>query len=94
VSDADYQRVCDRISDDLDTWTWEDGLINPVLIMGWMTMVVYLGLMERRPHVWLVGPRGSGKSRLLAYLRHMLIGYLKHTDMGSVMTEAGLRHAG
>lgn len=91
VSDAEYQRVCDRISDDLDTWTWENNLINPVLIMGWMTMVVYLGLMERRPHVWLVGPRGSGKSRLLAYLKHMLIGYLKHTDMGSVMTEAGLR---
>lgn len=93
VSDADYQRVCSKINADLDTWTWDDGLISPVLVMGWMTMVVYLGLVDRRPHVWMVGPRGSGKSRLLSYLTHMLTGYIKHTDMGAAVTEAGLRQA-
>ncbi|MHB8225054.1 DUF3854 domain-containing protein [Acidithiobacillus sp.] len=91
VSDEAYFRVCDKISDDLDTWTWESERISPLLVVGWMTMVVYLGLVERRPHVWLVGPRGSGKSRLLSYLMHMLHGYIKHTDMGSAITEAGIR---
>lgn len=93
LSDADYQRVCNKINADLNTWTWDDGLIGPVLVMGWMTMVVYLGMVDRRPHVWMVGPRGSGKSRLLSYLTNMLAGYVKHTDMGSAVTEAGLRQA-
>ncbi len=93
VSDDDYQRVCDQINADLSTWTWDDGLLSPVMVMGWMTMVVYLGLVDRRPHVWMVGPRGSGKSRLLSYLTNMLAGYVKHTDMGAAVTEAGLRQA-
>ncbi|WP_081577488.1 DUF3854 domain-containing protein [Acidithiobacillus thiooxidans] len=101
VTDDEYARVCAKIYRDLGTWSFEKPVVmddrlknfpmGPSLVMGWMTMVVYLGLLERRPHMWVVGPRGSGKSRLLSYLAHMLIGYLKHTDMGSSMTEAGMR---
>ncbi len=103
VTEAEYFRVCAKIYQDLGTWSFEkpsvadDRLKNfPMgmsLTIGWMTMVVYLGLLERRPHTWVVGPRGSGKSRLLAYLSHMLKGYIKHIDMGSAVTEAGLRQA-
>lgn len=91
VSDEDYQKICNKINTDIASWTWDDPLISPVYVMGWMTMVVYLGLVERRPHMWMVGPRGSGKSRLLSYLAHMLSGYIKHVDMGSTVTEAGIR---
>jgi len=93
VSDEDYWRVCGKIDDDLDTWTWDDPVMGSMLVMGWMVMSVFLGMVERRPHTWIVGPRGSGKSRLLSYIRSVLAGYVKHTDMGASVTEAGIRQA-
>jgi hypothetical protein len=93
VSDADYERVCGKIDDDLETWTWDDPIMGPMLVMGWMVMSVFLGMVERRPHTWIIGPRGSGKSRLLSYIRSVLAGYVKHTDMGASVTEAGIRQS-
>jgi len=93
VSDEDYRRVCLKIDADLGTWTWDEPSIGSMLVMGWMVMSVFLGMVERRPHTWIVGPRGSGKSRLLSYVQSVLAGYVKHTDMGSAVTEAGIRQA-
>jgi len=93
VSDEDYRRVCLKIDADLDTWTWDNPSIGSMLVMGWMVMSVFLGMVDRRPHTWIVGPRGSGKSRLLSYIQSVLAGYVKHTDMGASVTEAGIRQA-
>jgi putative DNA primase/helicase len=59
-------------------------------LIGWMVIAPFCGALEWRPHIWLTGPRGSGKSTVLESIIHALIGpwsvYIKSNS-----TEAGIR---
>lgn len=50
------------------------------LLLGWIGIAFFAGAMRWRPHVYLVAPRGSGKSELIATLSDIL---------GDVSAEAG-----
>ncbi len=90
VSDANYKAVIQKISSSLRQWRYASE-VGDDLVMGWMVMSVFLGAMTSRPSLWLVAPRGSGKTQLARFIKSCLGGYAWHTDMAKESTGAGIR---
>lgn len=90
VSDAEYKAVIQKISSALNQWQYASE-VGSDLVMGWMVMTVFLGAMTSRPSLWLVAPRGSGKTQLARFIKSCLGGYAWHTDMAKESTGAGIR---
>ena len=69
--------------------SWERP-ISAKLLAGWVAVAPVCGALAWRPHVWLTGPAGSGKTWVVDHLMRRVIG-----DIGlavqSETTEAGLR---
>lgn len=61
---------------------------GPRLLAGWIGAALMCGALRWRPHLWLVAPRGSGKSTLIAFLTALLDGVLLSVED---TTEAALR---
>jgi len=90
VSDAEYKAVIQKISSALKQWQYASAAGDD-LVLGWMVMSVFLGAMASRPTLWLVAPRGSGKSHMARFIKSCLGGYAWHTDQGKESTSAGIR---
>lgn len=58
------------------------------LLTGWIGAALVCGALPWRPHVWLIAPRGAGKSTLIAFLARLLDGMLLAVED---TTEAALR---
>lgn len=71
----------------LDRWRFERPA-GARLLAGWIGAAMICGALTWRPHVWLVAPRGSGKSTLIALLARLMDGMLLSVEDA---TEAGLR---
>src|SRR3546814_20584538 len=61
------------------------------LLAGWIAIAVICGSLNWRPHVWLTGSSGSGKSWLLDNVIRPLIGSLADCCQSN-SKESGLRH--
>jgi putative DNA primase/helicase len=61
-----------------------------LLLAGWITLAPICGALRWRPHIWLSGPAGSGKSHLFERFCSVLLADLARVFVGSV-TEAGIR---
>jgi hypothetical protein len=90
VPDAEYKAVIQKIGAALDQWQYASG-VGCDLVLGWMVMSVFLGAMSTRPSMWLVAPRGSGKTQLAKFIKSCLGGYAWYTDMAKESTGAGIR---
>jgi putative DNA primase/helicase len=82
-------REAHRLVEILELANWERP-ISAKLLAGWITVAPICGALNWRPHVWVTGPAGSGKSWILdRIVRHMTA----HIALAvqSETTEAGLR---
>lgn len=70
---------------------WENK-VHGWLFAGFVALAPICGAMPWRPHVWLVGSRGSGKSWLQENITHPLLGGSALMVQGGT-TEAGIRQA-
>jgi putative DNA primase/helicase len=68
---------------------WERG-VNAYLLAGWCVIAPVCGALKWRPHIWLTGPAGSGKSWVFTYVLRKLLGETVLDVQGST-TEAGIR---
>ena len=60
------------------------------LVLGWIVLAPVCGALDWRPHIWVTGPAGSGKTSLLKlFMKPMLGGMFEGATGGT--TEAGLR---
>lgn len=75
----------------LDSLNWEHP-ISAQLLAGWIVCAPICGALRWRPHIWLTGPAGSGKSWTLENIISNCIGSIA-LSVQSVSTEAGLRQA-
>ena len=75
----------------IQTWAWRDEDISPTLVIGWLACAFICGALGWRPHMWISGRRGSGKSTLDGLISGILGDLVVHVQ-GST-TEAGLRQA-
>ena len=70
---------------------WDNPLAGYYL-SGWIVTSILGGVMRWRPHIYITGDRGAGKSTVVDELVKRLLGPLAiEADGGS--TEAGIRHA-
>ncbi len=66
---------------------------NPAMgycVLGWALIAPFAGVLEWRPHIWITGKRGSGKSYIFDNIIHPLCGPFAHTGSGKD-SEAGIR---
>ena len=65
---------------------------SAMLLAGWTVLAPFSGALPWRPHVWLVGGAGSGKTTVMARLVEPLLGGMGRMVEGG-STEAGIRQA-
>jgi putative DNA primase/helicase len=68
-------------------WKRQDAAM---LFSGWLVVAPVSGAMAWRPHMWLTGASGTGKSYLMQELIHPLLSGFVHFFQGQT-TEAGIR---
>lgn len=72
-------------------YRWENPLF-PLQLLGWMVMAPFCGAFRYRPHIWITGPAGSGKTWIQDNVINRFVG--DYALMAtSASTEAGLRSA-
>lgn len=77
------------LSEICDLVAWEKK-INSRFLSGWCAIAPICGALEWRPHIWLTGPAGSGKTFLLDKIVRRIVGDIG-LSVQSATTEAGLR---
>lgn len=64
--------------------------IEAVAVAGWTLISPFGGILKVRPHVWITGRRGTGKTWLIEELISQVCGPFAHIGSGTD-TEAGIR---
>jgi len=72
-----------------DQLRWENKL-SASLFSGWLVLAFLCGMLNWRPHAWLTGGSGSGKSWVMTRIVHPLLEKVSHFYQ-STSTEAGIR---
>lgn len=104
VSDYTYQKQLSLGVPDAQPMTKEDGLkiltvanafrwrvpASAALVAGWIALAPVCGALNWRPHVWITGGAGCGKSTVLNKFTGALLGKTKLFAQGS-SSEAGIR---
>jgi hypothetical protein len=78
-----------RILQIADKFRWTRPASAPML-SGWVALAPLCGAMRWRPHIWLTGSAGNGKSTCLNEFVHVLMGGMDVYAQGN-STEAGIR---
>jgi len=66
--------------------------LDSLFLSGWLVTAMICGAMDWRPHVWLTGAAGSGKTTILSEVIEPLLGDVALNIQGNT-TEAGIRQA-
>jgi putative DNA primase/helicase len=69
--------------------SWEQPLYGK-LLAGWIALAPICGALGWRPHLWVTGPSGSGKSWTVANIIHPMVGRTALHVQGNT-SEAGIR---
>ena len=75
----------------LNTWGWDQTELAPKLVLGWIGCALICGALSWRPHMWITGTKGSGKSTLDDLISNLLGNLALHIQGNT--TEPGLRQA-
>ncbi|MCB5201689.1 toprim domain-containing protein [Neorhizobium sp. T786] len=70
---------------------WQSAL-SGYLLAGWCVVAPVCGFLNWRPHIWVNGPAGSGKSTVMDKIVKAALGSTAHSVVGNT-TEAGIRGA-
>ena len=73
------------------TWGWEHQNLSPLLVLGWLGCSLICGAIQWRPHLWITGSKGCGKSTLDGLIFGILGDLVLHIQGNT--TEPGLRQA-
>lgn len=75
---------------DMAKWLMWERDINAYLLIGWCVITPFCGILQWRPHIWVTGPAGSGKSWVMENVVKKLLGETAIVVQGKT-TEAGVR---
>ena len=87
--DGADNRTASRLIELCQMLSWERPLYGK-LLAGWLAIAPICGALVWRPHLWLTGPSGSGKSWSVANIIGPIVGDSAIHVQGAT-TEAGLR---
>jgi putative DNA primase/helicase len=71
-------------------WLLWEREINAYLLAGWCVIAPFCGILQWRPHIWVTGPAGSGKSWVMDNIVKKALGETAIVVQGKT-TEAGVR---
>lgn len=80
-----------RLSALCDMLSWEKPL-NGRLLAGWLALAPICGALSWRPHIWITGAAGTGKSWVMDNIMRPCLGKVGLFVQGDT-TEAGIRQA-
>lgn len=66
--------------------------LDSLFLSGWLVTAMICGALDWRPHLWLTGAAGSGKTTILSEVIEPLLGDVALNIQGNT-TEAGIRQA-
>jgi hypothetical protein len=69
------------------TWNWQKPALDPVLVLGWMVCSLMGASLAWRPHLFITGDKGTGKSTLQDVIKKVLSNTLLRSEN---TTPAGL----
>ncbi len=72
----------------LERLNWGRG-VNARLLAGWVVIAPFCGALKWRPHLWLTGSSGAGKSEIMKIIKTFMGDFF--VDAQSETTEAGIR---
>ena len=78
-----------QIIDMISSLRWERE-VNAYLLAGWCVISPFCGVLPWRPHIWVTGPAGSGKSWTMEHVVKKLVGEIGVVMQGKT-TEAYVR---
>lgn len=70
--------------------SWENAL-SAYLLAGWCAVAPICGALPWRPHIWITGPKGSGKSWTLTHVVRPLVSPARSLFIAGNTTEAYVR---
>jgi putative DNA primase/helicase len=85
LSDQDAARIIELAQE----FSWE-APASAQLLLGWIVLAPVCGALDWRPHIWLTGSAGTGKTTILKLFIKPLLGGMYEGATGGT-TEAGLR---
>ncbi len=88
-TDKMTQVDCQGVFEVVNSLSWDNSIYGRYFA-GWLVSAVICGGLDWRPHMWLTGTRGSGKSWVLKNIVSPLVGEFAVYPQGET-TEAGLR---
>jgi putative DNA primase/helicase len=93
VDSGDYARNSEavKVIQLCEMLSWERPLYGK-LLAGWLSLAPICGALIWRPHLWVTGPSGSGKSWTVANIIQPLVGRTAVHVQGNT-SEAGIRQA-
>lgn len=74
--------ICEKL-------TWENDL-SATLLAGWCVVAPVCGILKWRPHIWVTGQAGSGKTTVIKDIIQRVVGPMALNIEGKT-TEAGIR---
>ena len=86
LSDA----VCAELVAIARQFSWEKTDASSAFLLGWIVLAPVCGALDWRPHIWITGGAGTGKTTILKYFMRPLLGGICQSATGGT-TEAGLR---
>jgi putative DNA primase/helicase len=81
--------VASQLVKKLNWFVWERQA-SALLLAGWCVVAPFCGVLNWRPHIWITGPAGSGKSWLMENVLRRMLGDTALV-VQSKTTEAGVR---
>ena len=85
LSDDTASQLIDLVQE----FSWE-APASAQLLLGWIVLAPVCGALDWRPHIWLTGSAGTGKTTILKLFIKPLLGGMYEGATGGT-TEAGLR---
>ena len=88
-SDVLSDDLCAKVRIIAERFRWETPA-SANLLLGWIVLAPVFGALDWRPHIWITGGAGTGKTTILkAFMKPLLGGMFEGATGGT--TEAGLR---
>lgn len=82
---------CKALTDTIGSLNWKKDE-SVFLLSGFITLARFCGAMNWRPHIWITGSAGAGKSTIMERLIRALMGDISFYFLGNT-TEAGMRQS-
>tara|TARA_R110000868_G_scaffold271838_1_gene531158 strand:- start:1035 stop:3149 length:2115 start_codon:yes stop_codon:yes gene_type:complete len=89
TEDASRNIDSSRVIELCESLSWDQPLFGK-LLAGWMALAPISGAMSWRPHIWVTGASGSGKSWIMSNIIHQVAGPTALFVQGNT-SEAGIR---